>query len=234
MFATLSLSSLLIVGAVGTYVLGFLFRSPIYIRLLVVLGSVFYAWYYWVAGPEPLWDAIFGSALVAVASAQGVIQLAWSKSPSSVRKENRQIFQLMPSIEPGLFNKLMKSAKVLTVETPTILTREGARPEALWFLLAGEVVLERNTQSSVSFGKAAFIGELAWMLNDTASATVVAQPGARLIRWNHDDLCNLVKRSPRLEMALNAAIAHDIARKLASSRPIASQAAMGGSVQLGA
>lgn len=234
MFESLSLSSLLILGAVGTYVLGFLFRNPIYIRLLVVLGSVFYAWYYWVAGPEPLWDAIFGSALIAVASAQGVIQLAWSKSPSSVRKENRHIFQVMPGIEPGLFNRLMKFGEKLTVETPIVLTREETRPEALWFLVKGEVVLERNAQNPVSIGNAAFIGELAWMLNEAASATVVAQPGARLVRWNHDDLRKLVKRSQRLELALEAAIATDIARKLARSRPIDDPVAIASSVKIGA
>ena len=215
-----SVSSLFIVGAVGTYVLGFLFRNPIYIRLLVVLGSIFYACYYWIAGPMPLWDAIIGSLLIAVASGQGVVQLYWSRQPGAVRPANRDVFEMMPAMEPGLFNRLMKAGSRMTVETPTILTREGAKPEALWFLVSGRLTLERADHAPISITNTGFVGEIAWMLKDAASATVIAEPGAELVRWDHTDLAGATRKSQRLELALEAAIAVDIAKKLARSRPI--------------
>lgn len=213
-------TSLFIVGAVGTYILGFLFRSPVYIRLLVVLGSIFYACYYWIAVPTPLWDAIIGSLLIAVASGQGIVQLYWSRQPGSVRASNRDVFEVMPEMEPGLFNRLMTAGSRVTIETSTLLTREGARPEALWFLVSGQLSLERADHPSVLMTRPGFIGEVAWMLKDKASATVVAHPGAELVRWDHADLARATRKSQRLEMALEAAIAVDIAQKLSRSRPI--------------
>lgn len=75
MFDQLNPTSLLIVGAVATYVIGFLFRDQIYTRLLVGLGSGLYILYYMTVGDVPLWDAVIGSSLIALSSLQGVLFL---------------------------------------------------------------------------------------------------------------------------------------------------------------
>ena len=72
------------IGAVSTYVLGFLFCNQIYTWLLVVLGSGLCIAYYSVTGPTPLWDAIIGSSLIALAIAQPYNQgQFWSRKGRS-------------------------------------------------------------------------------------------------------------------------------------------------------
>ena len=47
------------------YVIGFLIRDQLVLRLLLLTGTMFYALYYFLSGPlwEPLlWDAVLGSA----------------------------------------------------------------------------------------------------------------------------------------------------------------------------
>ncbi len=225
-----TITSLLIVGAVGTYVLGFLCRDQIHIRALVVLGSIFYAVYYWIAGPVPLWDAILGSLLILIASLQGIVRLIWSRQPLAVPKGTEHIFARIGNIEPGLFRSLMSVGKLRKTETSMILTTESTEPETLWFVVSGEIVLERKGHPSVTLRDAGFVGEIAWVSGGGASATVILKPGAEVVEWPHADLLKATKRSQRLELALEALIAQNLAQKLAFSAPLERTPSGGGKV----
>jgi len=213
--------SLLIVAAVSTYVLGFLFRDQIYTRLLVVIGSCFYIVYYSIVGPTPLWDAIIGSSMIALSSLQGLLVLIWSRLPVAVPKSARHIYAVIGKIEPGLFRRLIKRAERRVTDAPLVLVEQGRRPENLWYLVSGHATLQRNGQPDVILPAPGFVGEIAWMTAGAASATVVATPGCEVLQWRCADLRRATRYNAKLEVALEAIIAQDIARKLASSRPFA-------------
>lgn len=213
---------LLIICAVGTYVLGFLFRDQLVLRALVVAGSVFYAVYYWIAGPAPLWDAIIGSILIGLSALQGMLHLSFSRLALSVPRDARHVYAKMGDIEPGLFRRLINNGERFEIDFPLVLTREGERPEVLWFVVNGSVRLEmRGRVSMIEDG--CFIGEIAWLRKCSASATAIAMPGSELVGWRYDDLRQLIRRHHRLEMALESLIAQNIARKLSVSIPITGQ-----------
>ncbi|MCC5987077.1 MAG: cyclic nucleotide-binding domain-containing protein [Pararhodobacter sp.] len=126
----------------------------------------------------------------------------------------------MGNIEPGLFRQLNQAGETIEIEASTILTQEGVAPDSLWFLIEGELRLERRGQAAVGLNGSGFVGELAWLNRGISSASVIAQPGARLIRWNVPELRRKLRRNHRLELAFEALIAHYMARKLARSGPI--------------
>ena len=220
MFEHLNPASFLIAAAVSTYVIGFLFRDQIYTRLLVALGSGLYATYYLNVNETPLWDAAAGSTLIALASLQGVLVLWWSRSAWAIPKADSQIFEVIGNIEPGLFRQLMRAADRVTTKEATELVIEGQPPSELWYLVSGEVVVKRKGRDPARIVRPGFIGEIAWLTKGEASATVVAPPGSVLLRWNEKDLRRKARRSHRLELALDALIAQDLAAKLATSDPI--------------
>ncbi|MEL6957391.1 MAG: cyclic nucleotide-binding domain-containing protein [Pseudomonadota bacterium] len=220
MFEAIDSKSLLIIAAVGAYVLGFLFRDQIYTRLLVVIGSMNYIVYYWFAGPTPLWDAIIGSTLIAASSLQGLIMLCWSRMDIAVPSSARHIYSNIGNIEPGLFRRLIRSAETRVTDAPTTLVEQHKKPEHLWYIVRGQVLLKREGQPDVTVTRPGFIGEIAWMTSSPASATVIADKGVELLCWKHSDLRRAMRYSAKLELALEALIAQDIANKLAQSRPI--------------
>ncbi|PUB10909.1 cyclic nucleotide-binding domain-containing protein [Yoonia sediminilitoris] len=222
-FQSVSLSSFLIIGAVGTYVIGFLCRDQLYLRLLIVMGSFFYTTYYWIVPTEPLWDAMIGAILVGTASLQGAIQIIWSRTMISTPQDTRQVLDLLGDIEPGLFRRLMRMGDRYTVTETTELTTEGAKPDSLWLLLDGWVELRRHGQAPIKIYGPCFVGEIAWLTGGNASASVEVKPGADLVRWQHGSLRRGLRRNHRLELALEALIAQDLARKLSYSTPITSQ-----------
>jgi hypothetical protein len=212
--------SLLIFAAVSTYVLGFLFRDQIYTRLLVAIGSSFYIIYYFIVGPTPLWDAIIGSSLIALSSLQGLLVLCWSRMQIAVPKSARHIYRSIGKIEPGLFRRLVKHAQRQIADAPLMLVTQGKAPDYLWYLVSGEATLQRDGQADVTISGPCFIGEIAWMTASPASATIIADGGVELLRWTSRDLRRAMRYNGKLEVALQAIIAQDIARKLAKSRPI--------------
>lgn len=219
-----SFATLLIVAAVGTYVAGFLFRDQVQIRALVVIGSILYCIYYAIAADEPLWDAFLGTVLIGLASFQGLVFILWSRTRAAAPRHLRHVLDVMGQIEPGLFRQLMRVAKHYTAEEPVVLVREGVAPDTLWFVASGALDLDREGQARVRFGGPCFVGEIAWLRGGTASATVTARPGAELVRWQRADLARAVRKSQRLELALDAVIAQDLAHKVARSTPLASGA----------
>ncbi len=221
MLEAISPSSLLVLGAVSTYVLGFLLRDQIALRGLVTVGSTLYATYYWTAGPEPLWDAIAGSTLIGIASLQGMVRLTWSRLPVAVPRGTEHILGRMGDIEPGLFRQLMKVGKRMKAKAPLTLTRQDTPPDALWFVVSGSVTLERQGHTAMTISDGCFIGEIAWLRAGNASATVIVSAGAELVRWSHRDLRRLLNRNHRLDIALQALIAQNLANKLSTSFPTA-------------
>lgn len=216
MFETSALASAISAAAITFYVVGFLFRNQIALRLLVICGSSCYIVYFSVAADQPLWAAMFGSSLIILANLFTLSGLLLSRAAFSVPRDLRHVRDAMGEIEPGLFRRLMRAGRLETLEVETVLTREGQRPTELFFVLSGRLRLHKRG-GAIDLSEPCFIGEIAWLLGAPASATVTASPGAEIARWSVPSLRRAVGRSPRLDVALQALIAQDMARKVAAA-----------------
>ena len=211
-------SELIVVAAVACHVAGLLFRDQIVLRLLLLSGSAFYIVYYGVGAAEPLWTAMIGSGLIVLANLYGLAALLASRRPSIVPERQRGLRAAMGGMEPGLFTRLMRLGEELRAGGSVEMTREGLRPDALWFLASGRARLAKGGQVAMLEGPC-FVGEIGWLTGAPASADVDALPGAALVRWDRRVLRRTTRRYVRLENALDAAIAMDMARKVAAGRP---------------
>ncbi len=120
-------------------------------------------------------------------------------------------------VEPRLFRDLMEVADLRTAEIPLRLTVAGRSPEHLWFLIDGELRLEKEGEVRHLEGPM-FIGEISWLTHAPSTATVVVQPGAEFVEWDRRELRRAARRNPRLRTGLEALVARDVARKLAHGR----------------
>ena len=98
------------------YVLGFLFKNQITLRLLVLLATFSYIVYYYAFPAEPLWGAIFGSILILFANLTGLTRLLYDKLPLRIDTKFLEIYESLPELEPGEFRRLMKVGKLHEVD----------------------------------------------------------------------------------------------------------------------
>ena len=209
-------TSLLVHAATLTYVLGFAFRNQITLRLLVLIGTIFYILYYYFHTTTPLWDAIFGSVLIAIATAHGLIMLIYSRYPVGFSRTDREIFAKFDMLEPGQFRQLMKAGKMHFTSENIVLTREDEIAEQMYFVLNGQIEIAKRDRVFL-VPDHSFVGEIGFVLDGPASATARLPAGGSYIAWDRSVLNTLLERKTQLRQAFNALVTQDIASKLSTS-----------------
>jgi len=112
------------------YVSGFLFKDQILLRILVLIGTVFYIAYYYFHPAEPLWGAIYTSLLIIAANLIGLTRLIYSRLPFAIRPEHAPIRKVLPGLEPGEFRLLMKQGALKHAEAEITLAQANvSRPK---------------------------------------------------------------------------------------------------------
>jgi len=213
-YAVLSLVHL----AAAIQIVGFLVRDQVILRIMILIGTCLYIAYYYVEPVVPLWDAIICGVLMGVANLYMIIQLLADRRPGIFDEEDLLIYGAIRQIAPGEFRRLLKRAEKGQASDDLVLTSEGKVPEYLYFLLGGEVTLSKDNASS-HLQAPMFIGDIAYILNQPASATTTMRKGGRYTRWRSSELRAYLAKQERLQGALEVAFNRDLASKLAGSSP---------------
>ncbi len=200
--------------AAGLYLVGFLFRDQIMLRALVIAGDVVFILYYLFAPAEPLWGGILWSVVFMAVNAVMIMRIAADRTHFGIEQEHLRLFQTLDTMTPGEFRRMMRSARWETATGELRLTEEGSPLSRLYFVLDGPVMIEKAGKHMTVEG-GIFIGEVAFLLNRPASATVIVPAGARYVVWESVDLRRLLLRAPSLRIALDAALNRDMAGKVA-------------------
>ncbi len=206
-------------AALAFYVLGLLFRDELWLRGLLLIGTIFYIVYYYTATDAPLWDAIVTSTILGLVNAVMIVVVIWERTTFAMGGDTAVLYSFFKNLSPGQFRRIMKRGQLVVVDEAQTLCVEGAALDKFYFVYEGQsVIAKRGVSSDVPVGH--FIGEVAFLRGVPATATVTVQPGSRYVVWAHDDLRKLMKKSPNLSNALIALLNLDLASKVASSQPV--------------
>lgn len=198
-------------------VLGFLFRDELYLRSLLLLGTIFYLLYYYFSQGAPLWDAIFSSSVIFAVNLIFILLILRERYLISLTHEETILYHSLGSFTPGQFRKIMKIAKWQSRISPSIVTYEDQSCDRLFYVLEGEVTIIKQGESFSRNGNM-FIGEVGFMLGIPASATVTISANTNYVEWRTEDLTKLFSKSQNIENAFKALFNFDLAKKVAVSR----------------
>jgi hypothetical protein len=201
------------IGA-ALYLAGFLFRDQIMLRGLIIAGDLVYISYFLLAPAEPLWGAIFWSAVFAGVNAWMIGRIVADRTAFRMSEDERQLFALLRHLSPGEFRRLLRAGRWQAASAATQLAREGAPLDRLHFVLSGEIVIDKAGKS-FTVPAPAFIGEVAFLTGGPASATATLQPGGRYVSFETAHLHRLLLTAPSLRIGLHAALNADMAGKVA-------------------
>lgn len=96
------------------------------------------------------------------------------------------------------------------------LTKLGEMPQALYYVLEGQVEINRDGKR-FPIGPHAFIGELAFLRSKPATATTFANVGALIVSWEHEALRDLIASNDGVRKAFDNMLSADLAEKMAKS-----------------
>jgi len=191
-------------------------KDQIVLRGLLVVSTVLYILYYFVVPEVLLWDAIFWTVVNLGVNLLMMTQLLLARTQFRLSSDERRLFAAFGTLSPGEFRALMKIATWRRAETTQILVREGAPVETIYYVLDGT---PRVTKGGRSFPvrPLVFIGEIGFLRQIPATATVTVEPGTFYVEWPAKALSTLQMRRPMIKVALDSLLAADMAAKMAAA-----------------
>ncbi len=200
--------------AAAIFLFGFLFRDQIILRSLVIVGNCFYVLYYYVVVDHPLWGGIFWSVVGIVINIGMIGWIMADRSRFGLAAHELALHARFGTLTPGEFRRLMRAGTWHTATHDTLLSEEGRPLPALAYVIDGAVTVEKGS-GHIDLEAPMFIGEVAFVTDHPASATVRVRAGARYVTWEMETLRKLLLRAPGLRVGLGAALNEDMARKVA-------------------
>jgi CRP-like cAMP-binding protein len=194
----------------------FLFRDQIKLRSFAVVGDLLLSVYYYVAFPQPLWNPMVWSLLNVVINAIMIALILRDGRQGGMSDDELSLFRSLDTLTPGQFRKLAKAGSWQRAADAVTLTREGETLDKLFYVLSGKVALQKGDKA-FDVDPKLFIGELAFLRQRPATASVIVSGDAHYVAWSHDDLAKLFRRDDALRTAMHLLMGRDVAEKMANS-----------------
>lgn len=198
----------------GLYTLAYLIIRQMLMRIVLMGGSVAYLGYYWTVADAPLWGAISTTFIMMGANLIGMATLFFRNASFTVPRGFEDIYPHFKPLQPGDFRALMQVCDRKTLDQNTVLTREGAPQDNVYFIIHG-IPTVTKLGTSFALAERVFVGEVAYLTGKGSAATTSVPAGAEVLVWNVAKLRRAAERKPQLQLALDAVISQDLARKVA-------------------
>ena len=197
-------------------VMGFTFRNPLKLRSFAILGSLTFIVYCLLVSDVPLWTAIISAAAIIVVNVYMMWLIMKDRRMFRLSAEELMLFARLPGLTPGQYKSLLEISEWHNPQVSMPLTKLGEMPSALYYLLEGQVEVNRDGKR-FPIGPHAFIGELAFLREKPATATTFANAGALIVSWEHASLRELMKANEGIRKAFDSMLSIDMAEKMAKS-----------------
>lgn len=200
--------------AAAIFLSGFLFRDQIMLRGLVIVGNFVYVVYFYIVVDHPLWGGIFWSVIGIVINAVMIARIVADRTHFGLGEDERAVHSRLDALTPGEVRRLMKAGRWRTAESEIVLSEEGHPLAELAYVIDGAATVEKGG-ARFALALPAFVGEVAFLTQRPASATVRLAPGTRYVSWEMGALQRLLLRAQSVRIGLGAALNRDMAEKVA-------------------
>lgn len=206
----------LILLAAGCFGLGYLIINQMSLRVMMFIGSGFYIAYYATAAAEPLWSAMYTTAIMAVANMTGMLALSARRFRFSLPRAHADLYDHFDVLIPGDFRLVMRYGERLTLTEDLQITTEGQPVTHVTYVISGKVHVSKRGHS-FPLPDGLFVGEVAYLMDRTSVASTTLSAGSEIVRWDLETMRKTAQRNPRFKLAIDAMLSRDLAAKVAEA-----------------
>jgi ABC-type cobalt transport system substrate-binding protein len=194
----------------------FMVKDILWLRFLSVTGSLCSIIYNGSVTDHPLWVPICWNLFFISLNFYHITKIIYGNRKIDLNKKELELSQLN-LIE---FAKLVRMGEWKKAKEGVVLINEDQEMDALLMIYNGQVevlVKDNDTTKKVSILKdGQFIGEMSFLSNRPATATVRTLHPTEYVLWKQKDLKALLNRNPSLLFSLQAAIGVQVIQALTS------------------
>ncbi|MDY0883509.1 cyclic nucleotide-binding domain-containing protein [Dongia soli] len=193
----------------------YLVTNMYWLRMLAIIAIVAEAIYFYMAGDRELWVGILWSCVFVAINIVQLALLVRARMRVKLTEEERMLHEsAFGKLDHVNFGRLLSVGGWHDYQAGTELTRQAEPVEMVHLLVRGRATVDIDGDPIASILPGAYIGEMAFLGDGKASATVRAGDNCRCFSIPADDLHDLVRKHDEIGSVLKEQFAVDLARKL--------------------
>ncbi|MGZ8843556.1 MAG: cyclic nucleotide-binding domain-containing protein [Pyrinomonadaceae bacterium] len=198
----------------------YLLKDILWLRMLTILSCFAGIAFNYFVPATPLWTIIYWNVLFAVINIVQVAIIIKERSNVHFSEEEKELHEtLFKNFAPFEFMKLMRVGKWREAKPGDVLAVEQKPLDAVMLIYNGLVAVEQNGKELAKLKDGNFIGEVSFITEGAATATVRALMPTRYIAWPKSAIKALLNRNPSMRFAMQAMLSTDLSKKLMRRAP---------------
>jgi len=188
-------------------------RDVLWLRGILVAAQSVLAVYAWLQGAEYL-PYVFWNALFVAINLYWVVRLLRERAAVMLPEALRPTYEKhFAALAPPEFLRLWHEGRRGSV-SDTQLVREGTMPDALYFLLSGEVAVRSHGRELARLAPGDFVAEMSLLTGERTTADVHALGQVEYVAWPAAALARLRTRNAMLWSKVQSVLGHNLVEKI--------------------
>jgi len=188
-------------------------RDVLWLRGMLIAAQSVLAAYAWLRGPEYL-PYVFWNVLFVLINLYWVARLLRERAAVKLPDDLKPVYERhFAALAPPEFLRLWREGERHSAQDVQ-LVREGTRPEALYFLLSGEVAVRSRGRELARLMPGDFVAEMSLLTGEQTTADAWALGAVEYLAWPAATLTRLRVRNPMLWTKIQSVLGHDLVEKI--------------------
>ncbi len=188
-------------------------RDVLWLRGILVVAQSVLASYAYLRGPEFM-PYVWWNVLFVLINVYWVARLLRERAAVELPAELVPTYEKhFAALAPPEFLRLWREGRRGST-SDTQLVHEGTMPEALYFLLSGEVAVRSGGRELAHLGPGSFVAEMSLLTGERTTADAFALGTVEYMAWPAAALARLRTRSPMLWNKVQSVLGHDLVEKI--------------------
>lgn len=195
--------------------LSFMVKDMLWLRSLSITASCFSFIYNYFGPSQPMWVAISWNCFFMSLNIYHVFNILRERRDIELSPKEKEVHDsVFRSLSKSDFLKILKMGKWIQKAKNDILISEGQKVEKMELIYKGRVRIVVNQHKIAELEDLKFIGEISFLTQHPASATVVVEEDCEMLMWDQESLREMLKKAPQLLSCLQAAIGLQISDQM--------------------
>jgi hypothetical protein len=197
------------------YALGFLIKDLLGLRLIMSVAIVIEIIYSYYVAERPLWTNIIWCCVYLVVNGYQIVSLLMARRPLVLTADEQLLFEkVFYNLSVRDFLRVLRSGTITHFEAGEVLVKEEMPIDKLILIIDGSCGIDMQKKIIARISEFTFIGEMGFLTDDPASATVRTEVPCRCVVWDAAELRALMKNDSSINVCMHAIFTSDIITKL--------------------
>jgi hypothetical protein len=195
--------------------IAYLLKDILWLRVVTIFACIAGIIFNYFVTSHPLWPVINWNIVFIVINVVQIAIIIRERRGVEFTEEEQELYQtLFKNFAPFEFMKLLRLGEWKDARAGQLLTVQGQRLENVLLIYNGLAMVEANGQEVAQLKDGSLVGEMSFVSEGVASATVrVIQP-TRYLSWPKADLRHMLRRNPSMSYAMEKVFTADLVKKL--------------------